>query len=318
MKVVVIGASGFIGRAITRDLTDRGHHVIAYVREPGCFFNAANLVYMKAPEIGPNAHWKFRPEQEIDVLVHAAGRAHMMQDSSINPLREFRMVNVAGTENLAKQAAQVGVKRFIYLSSIKVNGEFTQDRQPFTADDIPAPQDPYAISKLEAENWVRQIAANSNMAGVIIRPPLVYGPGVKANFEMMMKWLSRNVPLPLAAVTNNRRSFVALDNLVDLIATCLNHPAAANHTFLLSDGEDLSTAELLKRMGVAMEHPASLFYTPPILLRLGAIALNKPDIYHRLCGSLQLNIIKTRQMLDWTPPVSVDEGLRRAAKGFFQ
>jgi nucleoside-diphosphate-sugar epimerase len=318
MKVAVVGASGFIGKAITRDLTRRGHHVVAYVREPGCFFNAANLVYMKAPELGPNAHWKFQPGCEINVLVHAAGRAHIMQDNSADPLREFRIVNVAGTENLARQAAQAGVKRFIYLSSIKVNGEYTQNGLSFTPDDIPVPQDPYAISKHEAENSLHQIAASSSMEVVIIRPPLVYGPGVKANFEWMMKCLYHNVPLPLAAVTNNRRSLVALDNLVNLVVTCLNHPAAANHTFLLSDDEDLSTAELLKRLGAAMGHPASLFYIPPTLLRLGAIALNKPDIYYRLCGSLQLNISKTRQILDWTPSVSVDEGLRRAANGFFQ
>ena len=187
---------------------------------------------------------------------------------------------------------------------------------PFTADDVPAPEDPYGVSKHEAEELLRKIAIETGMEVVIIRPPLVYGPGVKANFESMMRWLARGVPLPLAAVTQNRRSLVALDNLVDLIVTCLNHPAAANQTFLVSDGEDLSTAQLLKRMGAAMGHPARLFYVPPALLKLGATVLNKPGIYQRLCGSLQLDIAKTRQLLGWTPPVSVDEGLRRAAEGF--
>jgi len=154
------------------------------------------------------------------------------------------------------------------------------------------------------------------MEVVIIRPPLVYGPGVKANFESMMRWLARGVPLPLAAVTQNRRSLVALENLVDLIMTCLSHPAAANQTFLVSDGEDLSTASLLRRMGAALGHPARLFYVTPSLLKLGAQVVNKPGIYQRLCGSLQLDIAKTRQVLGWTPPVSVDEGLRRAAEGF--
>jgi nucleoside-diphosphate-sugar epimerase len=154
------------------------------------------------------------------------------------------------------------------------------------------------------------------MEVVIIRPPLVYGPGVKANFKSMMNLLACGVPLPLAAVTQNRRSLVALDNLLDLIVTCLHHSAAANQTFLVSDGEDLSTAELLKRMGVAMDRPARLFYVPPALLKLGAAVLNKLDIYQRLCGSLQLDISKTRQLLGWAPPVSVNEGLRRAAKGF--
>ncbi len=163
---------------------------------------------------------------------------------------------------------------------------------------------------------LRQIAAETGMEVVIIRPPLVYGPGVKANFESMMRWLARGVPLPLAAVTNNRRSLVALDNLVGLIVTCLNHPAAANQTFLVSDGEDLSTAQLLKRMGAAIGQPARLFYLPPTLLKLGANVLNRPGIYQRLCGSLQLDIAKTRQLLWWTPTVSVDEGLRRAAEGF--
>ena len=165
---------------------------------------------------------------------------------------------------------------------------------------------------------LRQIAAETGMEVVIIRPPLVYGPGVKANFESMMRWLARGVPLPLAAVTQNRRSLVALDNLVDLILSCLHHPAAANQTFLVSDGDDLSTAELLNRMGAAIGQPARLFYLPPALLKLGATMLNQPGIYQRLCGSLQLDIAKTRQLLGWIPPVSVDEGLRRAAEGFRQ
>jgi nucleoside-diphosphate-sugar epimerase len=151
---------------------------------------------------------------------------------------------------------------------------------------------------------------------VIIRPPLVYGAGVKANFESMMRWLARGIPLPLAAVTQNRRSLVAVDNLVDLIMTCLTHPAAANQTFLVSDGEDLSTANLLRRMGTALSHPARLFHMPPSLLKLGAQVVNKPGIYQRLCGSLQLDIAKTRHILGWAPPVSVDEGLLRAAQGF--
>jgi len=233
-------------------------------------------------------------------------------------LAEFHRVNVEGSAALARQAAVAGVRRFVILSSVKVNGEFTDAGQPFTADDVPAPEDPYGVSKYEAEQLLRQIAAKTGMEVVIIRPPLVYGPGAKANFESMMRWLARGVPLPLAAVTENRRSLVALGNLVDLIVTCLHHPAAANQTFLVSDGEDLSTAELLKRMSAAMGKPARLFYVPPALLKLGATLLNKPGIYQRLCGSLQLDINKTRQLLDWTPPVSVDEGLRRAAEGFSQ
>ncbi len=248
--------------------------------------------------------------------MHLAARVHVMNDKSPDPLAEFRRVNVEGTVALARQAAIAGVRRFVFLSSVKVNGEFTEAGHLFTADDAPAPEDSYAVSKYEAEQLLRQIAAETGMEVVIIRPPLVYGPGVKANFESMMRCLARGVPLPLAAVTNNRRSLVALDNLVGLIVTCLNHPAAANQAFLVSDGKDLSTAQLLKRMGAAIGQPARLFYLPPTLLKLGASVLNRPGIYQRLCGSLQLDIAKTRQLLGWTPPVSVDEGLRRAAEGF--
>lgn len=254
--------------------------------------------------------------RNVDQIVHLAARVHVMNDKCSDPLAEFRRVNVEGTVALARQAAVAGVRRFVFLSSVKVNGEFTKPGHPFTADAVPAPEDPYGVSKYEAEQLLRQIAAETGMEVVIIRPPLVYGPGVKANFESMRRWLARGVPLPLAAVTNNRRSLVALDNLVNLIVTCLNHPAAANQTFLVSDGEDLSTAELLKRMSAAMGKPARLFYLPPTLLKLGANVLNRPGIYQRLCGSLQLDIAKTRQLLGWTPPMSLDEGLRRAAEGF--
>jgi len=254
--------------------------------------------------------------RNVEQVVHLAARVHVMNDKNPDPLVEFRRVNVEGTAALARQAAVAGVRRFVFLSSVKVNGEFTEAGHPFSADDAPGPKDSYGVSKYEAEQLLRQVADETGMDVVIIRPPLVYGPGVKANFESMMRWLACGVPLPLAAVTRNRRSLVALDNLVDLIVTCLNHPAAANQTFLVSDGEDFSTAQLLKRMGAAMGHPARLFYVPPAFLKLGATVLNKPGIYQRLCGSLQLDIAKNRQLLGWTPPVSLDEGLRRAAEGF--
>ncbi len=195
-------------------------------------------------------------------------------------------------------------------------GAREQERGPFSADDVPAPQDPYGISKMEAEQGLREIAAQTGMAVVIIRPPLVYGPGVKANFAAMMRWLARGVPLPLGAVTHNRRSLVALDNLVDLIVTCLSHPAAANQTFLVSDGEDLSTTDLLRRMGQALGQPARLLPVPPALLKLGAALLGKPELAQRLCGSLQVDIAKTRALLGWAPPISVNMGLKKAAEEY--
>jgi UDP-glucose 4-epimerase len=236
-----------------------------------------------------------------------------MADTVSDPLQEFRRVNVQATLNLARQAAAAGVRRFVFVSSIKVNGESTQPGSAFTADDAPAPLDAYGISKMEAEQGLRQIALQTGMEVVIIRPPLVYGPGVKANFAAMMRWLKRGVPLPLGAI-ENQRSFVALDNLVDLIVTCLIHPAAANQTFLVSDGEDVSTTELLRRMGQALGCTARLLPVPASWLKLAADMLGKADMAQRLCGSLQVDISKTRQLLGWQPPLSLDSGLKKAAK----
>lgn len=314
MRCLITGGSGFIGRALTSHVLAQGYEVRLPLRRPQ---TADQTVGAEAVEIGSlsvKTDWT-AALRDVDKIVHLAARVHVMSEKSSDPLAEFRRINVEGSANLARQAAAAGVRRFVYLSSIKVNGEFTQKGSPFTADDAPAPEDPYGVSKYEAEKLLRQIATETGMEVVIIRPPLVYGPGVKANFESMMRWLARSFPIPLAAITQNRRSLVALDNLVDLVMTCLSHTAAANQTFLVSDDEDISTADLLRRMGAALGHPASLFYMPPSLLKLGAQLVNKPGIYQRLCGSLQLDITKTRRLLGWTPPVSVDEGLRRAAEG---
>jgi UDP-glucose 4-epimerase len=308
MKVLITGASGFVGQLLARTMQAQCHDVVRAVRQ-------AQPDSVLIANVDGNTSW-LEALQGCDSVAHLAARVHVMDDKSADPLTEFRRVNVEGTARLARQAAAAGVRRFVFLSSVKVNGEATREGHPFAANDMPAPEDPYGVSKHEAEVVLRQIADETGMEVVIIRPPLVYGPGVKANFASMMRWLSRGVPLPLAAVTHNRRSLVALDNLVDLIVTCLAHPAAANQTFLVSDGEDLSTAELLRRMGLALGHPARLFAVPVPLLKVGADLLHKPGIYQRLCGSLQLDISKTRELLGWTPPLSVDEGLRQAAKGF--
>lgn len=313
MTTLVTGANGFVGSALCARLRRDGVFVRGAVRSLSSQPEDVDTVAIGS--LSSVTDWT-AALGNVEQVVHLAARVHVMNDKSSDPLAEFRRVNIEGTAALARQAAVAGVRRFVFLSSVKVNGEFTEAGHPFSADDAPAPEDSYGVSKYKAEQLLRQIAAETGMEVVIIRPPLVYGPGVRANFESMMRWLARGVPLPLAAVTENRRSLVSLDNLVDLIVKCLSHPAAANETFLVSDGEDLSAAQLLKRMGAAMGKPARLFYMPPTLLRLGATVFNKLGIYQRLCGSLQLDIAKTRQLLGWTPPVSVDEGLRRAAEGF--
>ncbi|CRM19961.1 UDP-glucose 4-epimerase [Pseudomonas sp. 25 E 4] len=238
-----------------------------------------------------------------------------MSDASSDPLTEYRKVNVVGTLKLAEQAAQAGVKRFVFISSIKVNGEGTRPGQPYTADDVPSPCDPYGVSKMEAEQQLRLLAQSTGMEVVIIRPVLVYGPRVKANFRSMMSWLNKGVVLPLGAI-GNQRSLVALDNLVDLIVTCMTHPAAAGQTFLVSDGEDLSTTQLLRRMGAALGKPARLLPVPAMLLEWGAALIGRKSIGQRLCGSLQVDITKARDLLGWVPPTSVSEALKKTAASF--
>ena len=309
--ILLTGATGFVGNALCTALAD-SHAMRAVVRGPAST-GLPKAIDFIAGELSCNADWS-RALLGVGVVLHCAARVHVMDDQSEDPLVEFRRVNVDGTMRLARQATQAGVKRFIFLSSIKVNGEQTTPGGPFFADQVPNPDDPYGISKMEAEEGLRSLARESGMEVVIIRPPLVYGPGVKANFLAMMRWLKLGVPLPFGAVTGNRRSLVALDNLVDLIVTCLDHPAAANQTFLVSDGKSLSTAALLRRMGEALGRPVRLIPVPVSLLQMGAALLGRQDMAQRLCGSLEVDIGKTRELLDWTPPISVDEGLRRTAE----
>lgn len=316
MMVLVTGASGFVGAALCASLQSSNWCVLGAVRKLNQAKPHRKITYKEVVtgDISIETDW-LESLRDVTHVVHLAARVHVMHDISGDPIAEFRKINVAATVKLAEQAASVGVRRFIYLSSIKVNGEFTEAGQPFTADDTTAPEDPYGISKFEAEEALRQIAYKTGMEVIIIRPPLVYGPGVKANFESMMRWLKRGVPLPLGALTQNKRSMVALGNLVDLIAVCLNHPAAANQTFLVSDGEDLSTADLLQRTSAALGVNARLFSVPPIVLKLLAKLLRKEAVYQRLCGSLQIDMTKTQQLLHWKPPLSVEKGLRLAAIG---
>lgn len=308
--ILLTGASGFVGRCLVTRLATRGS-VRAALRRPLSDAFPAGVEVVQA-ELASDEDWS-GAFPGVHAVVHCAARVHVINDQSENPLAEFRRVNVEGTMRLARQAAQAGVKRFIFLSSIKVNGEQTVRGRPFLADQAAGPEDPYGVSKMEAEEGLRSLARETGMEVVIIRPPLVYGPGVKANFLAMMRWLKCGVPLPLGAVTENQRSLVALDNLVDLIVTCLDHQAAANQTFLVSDGESLSTASLLRRMGEALGRPARLIPVPVPLLQMGAALLGKRDMAQRLCGSLEVDISKTRELLGWRPPISVDEGLRRTA-----
>ena len=313
MKLLVTGATGFVGSALSQSLDAQRNCVVAGVRVRSSKLSSG-IIQVSVGDLLPDTDWSGALDG-VDVVVHLAARVHIMQDVAADPLAEFRRVNVSGTLNLARQAAMAGVRRFVFVSSVKVNGESTLLGHPFFADDAPDPQDPYGISKYEAEVGLRELALSSGMEVVIIRPPLVYGPGVKANFASMMSLLDRGIPLPLGAV-DNKRSFVALDNLVDLIVTCLDHPAAANQTFLVSDGEDLSTTALLQRMGRALGKPARLIPVPVGVMEVAAKLLGKGDVAQRLFGSLQVDSSKTRDLLGWTPVVSVDEALRKTATAF--
>lgn len=315
MRIALTGASGFVGRCLLGELLEAEHQVTAVLRKHADGVDTRAILRV-IDDFASSLSWGALL-QDQEVVVHCAARVHVMHDTSSDPLTEFRKVNVEGTLNLARQAAAAGVRRFIFISSIKVNGEGAVVGAPYHADAQPAPADPYGISKMEAEEGLRVLAAETGMEVVIVRPVLVYGPGVKANFLSMMRWLNKGVPLPFGAI-HNRRSLVALDNLVDLIVTCIDHPAAANQTFLVSDGEDLSTNELLRRMGVALGKPARLLPVPSWMLEAGAMMLGKKALSQRLCGSLQVDISKTRELLNWTPPVSVDEALRKTTKHFME
>lgn len=312
-RVLVTGSSGFIGRALVSQLVAAGGIRVRAASRKGRVSHDAHEEF-QSPDLSPGADWRIGLFG-VDVVVHAAARVHVMNDSAVDPLAEFRRVNTEGTLALARQAAEVGVRRFIFLSSVKVNGESTPDGQPFTASDTPAPTDPYGISKQEAEEGLLQLARDTSMDVTIIRPVLVYGPGVGANFRRLMVWLERGIPLPLGRV-NNRRSLVAVANLVDLVRVCLDHPAAANRVFMVSDGEDLSTPELLRRLGRALGTPARLLPVSEKLLQWGMRLLGREDITNRLCGSLRVDISDTCKHLNWKPPVAVDSALRETAAGF--
>jgi len=303
-KILITGASGFLGSALFNHFKkNECTEVFGLTR------NQNNQDLICIPDLGGETNFSEILES-IDVIIHTAARAHIMQDSTSNPLEEYRKINRDGTLNLAQQASKHDVRRFIFISSIGVNGKQTEQGRCFAPDDIPQPEDAYGVSKYEAEQGLLDLAGKSKMQVVIIRPPLIYGHGAKGNFSRLMQWIERGIPLPLGAI-NNQRSFIGIDNLVDLISICIEHPAAANQIFLASDGEDLSTTDLLVRLAKAGERPSRLLPVPEVMLKLGLSILGKKEMAQRLLSSLQIDITKTRELLNWTPSVSIDEGFRR-------
>lgn len=312
-KLLLTGATGFVGSALQQSiLASEKYDLTMAVR--GAIDVPSAVRVVPVADLTAATDWT-DALQDVDVVIHSAARVHVMNDLSTDPLADFRKVNVDGTLALARQAVAAGVKRFVFVSSIKVNGEKTELGSPYSADDRPNPVDPYGVSKYEAEQALLALAQETGLEVVIVRPVLVYGPGVKANFRNMMKWVSRGVPLPLGAI-HNKRSLVALDNLVDLILTCAEHPAAVNQVFLASDGNDLSTTQILQQLGVAMNKPTRLLPVPMSWLGFAFGLLGKRKFSQRLCGSLQVDITKNQQLLGWKPSVSVEDAMFKTAKAY--
>jgi nucleoside-diphosphate-sugar epimerase len=310
MLILLTGASGFVGRAILKKGENQSDIVIRPVYRSISLTNGKSEAVVVTNH-DSKANWSLALN-DVDVVIHAAAITQNINLSTLDLLAEYRRVNVDGTVNLARQAAFAGVRRFIFISSIKVNGESTVLGRPFTANDTPAPEDCYAFSKAEAETQLIELAKETGMEVTIIRPPLVYGPGVKGNFASLISLIRRGLPLPLGGILNNKRSIVSVDNLVDLIFICAHHPKAGNQTFLVSDGEDLSTTEIVSKISEVLELPPRLFRAPASFIYFIASLMGKKTTIQRLFGTLQVDIEKTCELLDWRPSVTVVEGLRKA------
>lgn len=307
MKVLVTGANGFIGRALCDYLQHAGYEVVAAVRRP-CGMGNEFVV-------GEDGSALMQALLGCDAVVHLAGLTHVMDQNTVDPLQEFRSANVDASARLAMLAEQAGVRRFVFMSSIKVNGERTNLGSPFKPTDAPAPEDAYGLSKWEAEQMLQSIVQPSQMGLVVIRPPLVYGPGVKGNFAKLIKWVKTGVPLPLGAV-DNKRSMVALDNLVSFTALCANFaksPKAAGQVFLVSDGDDVSTTELLHKVARAYACKVRLLAVPSWFLSHAVRLFGRSSSAERLLGTLTLDSSKAHELLGWQPPVTMDKQLERMA-----
>lgn len=311
--ILVTGANGFIGKPVWSELVKAGFQVKCAVRKLNHPINKHCTKIVEVGDIGPETDWT-NALKSITTIVHLAARVHMMKDSAIEPLSEFRKMNVNATEHLATMAAKAGVKRLVFMSTVKVNGEQTRDK-PFTESDLPHPDDPYAISKWEAEQALLKVSNETGLEVVILRPPLVYGPGVQANFLRLLQIVDRNIPLPFLNI-KNKRSFIYLGNLVDAIIACCTHPNAKGETFLVSDGEDASTAELVRMIAIAMGKKAKLFPFPQSLLSIIGTLTGKKAELNRLFGSLCIDSSKIRKVLNWKPPISMRDGIQETIKWY--
>lgn len=314
-KILVTGATGFVGSFLCRRLLMEGWHVCGTVqKEKPARLLEPGVEAVEVGSLGPATPWR-EALVGIHTIIHLAARVHIMADPAADPQAEFSLVNTEGTSQLAREAATAGVRRLVFVSSIKVNGE--EAPVPYTESSVPQPTDPYGISKWEAEQALRKIEAETGLEVVVVRPPLVYGPGVKANFRNLLGLVHSGIPLPLASVAN-RRSLVYVGNLADALTLCATHPKAAGKTFLVSDGEDVSTPELVRRTAAALGVPARLFPVPVPLMRLAGFLTGKSPAVDRLTGSLAVDSSRIREELEWTPPFSMDDGLRATAEWFLK
>ncbi len=312
-KLLVTGATGFIGSALINELIKHNFDLVASTRNTTPHL-PQQVKQFNAGELLPTTDWSVAL-QNVDIIIHTAARVHVMRDKYHDPLTKFQNVNTLGTLNLAQQAAITGVSRFVFISSIKVNGEITSHNRLFSPADNFIPTDPYALSKFEAEIGLLKLAKRTNMDVVIIRPPLVYGPKVKGNFSSLTKWIQRNIPLPFGTI-HNQRSLVALDNLVDFIICCTNHPKAANEIFLISDDSDISTTELLLKIATTFNKKALLIPIPASYLTLLAKLTGMKRMSDRILGSLQIDNSKAKDLLNWSPITTIDEQLKKMAETY--